>query len=121
MHFDEVRPLNYPNETPSQGSSLASQQPHESTGDDTKNERPRFAIVPRQTVPVLKAAGALETANDRLQELMQLFYLLSRDPAIPQDARYHVTLAQSEITLLTRVMQNVANQGATRSEKEATG
>ena len=52
---------------------------------------------------------------------MQLFYLLSRDPAIPQDARYHVTLAQSEITLLTRVMQNVANEEAARPEKEAAG
>jgi hypothetical protein len=68
-----------------------------------------------------KMPGALDAANNRLQELMQLFYLLSRDPAIPQDARYHVTLAQSEIALLTRVMRNIANEQEARSENEATG
>jgi hypothetical protein len=51
-----------------------------------------------------------------LQELMQLFYLLSRDPAIPQDARYHVTVAQSEIALLTRLMQNTAETSASESQ-----
>ena len=45
-------------------------------------------------------------------ELMQLLYLLSRDPAIPKDARYHVTLAQSEIALLTRQMQNATGDQA---------
>lgn len=39
---------------------------------------------------------------------MQLFYLLGRDPRVPQDARHHVTVAQSEIALLTRLMQNSA-------------
>jgi hypothetical protein len=37
---------------------------------------------------------------------------LGRDPAVPQDARYHVTLAQSEIALLTRLMQNAASAKA---------
>ena len=37
---------------------------------------------------------------------MQLLYLLSRDPAVPNDARYHVTVAQSEIALLVRIMRN---------------
>jgi len=58
----------------------------------------------------------LNTANNRLQELMQLLYLLSRDPAVPSDARYHVTVAQSEIALLVRIMRNAeesAQPGAT--------
>ncbi len=54
----------------------------------------------------MKTGSALDAANNKLQELMQLLYLLSRDPAIPHDARYHVTVAQSEIALLTRLMQN---------------
>jgi len=53
-----------------------------------------------------QTTNVLETANNKLQELMQLLYLLSRDPAVPQDARYHVTVAQSEIALLTRRLQN---------------
>lgn len=52
------------------------------------------------------AKDVMDTANNRLQELMQLLYLLSRDPAVPNDARYHVTLAQSEIALLVRIMRN---------------
>ena len=54
----------------------------------------------------LAASDVLNTANNRLQELMQLLYLLSRDPAVPNDARYHVTVAQSEIALLVRIMRN---------------
>jgi len=54
----------------------------------------------------------LDTTYNRLQELMQLLYLLSRDPAVPNDARYHVTVAQSEIALLTRMMQNSASDQA---------
>jgi len=50
----------------------------------------------------------LDATYNRLQELMQLLYLLSRDPAVPNDARYHVTIAQSEIALLSRTMQNAA-------------
>lgn len=53
--------------------------------------------------------AVLDTTFNRLQELMQLLYLLSRDPAVPNDARYHVTVAQSEIALLSRVMQNSAS------------
>lgn len=51
----------------------------------------------------------LDTAYNRLQELMQLLYLLSRDPSVPNDARYHITVAQSEIALLSRQMQNSAS------------
>ena len=50
-------------------------------------------------------ACILNRANNRLQELMQLLYLLGRDPAIPQGARHHVTVAQSEIVLLSHLLQ----------------
>ena len=75
-----------------------------------------FAEVPLQPPADWKTGGALDAANNKLQELMQLFYLLSRDPAIPKDARYHVTVAQSEIALLTRLMQNIANAGVSESQ-----
>jgi len=39
---------------------------------------------------------------------MQLLYLLSRDASVPSDARYHVTIAQSEIALLSRIVHNSA-------------
>ena len=64
----------------------------------------------------LGANDVLNTANNRLQELMQLLYLLSRDPAVPNDARFHVTMAQSEIALLVRIMRNaeVAHDNAAK-------
>jgi hypothetical protein len=115
MYFDEGRQLNYPRgsklETSSRTGS-ARQQPDNTTYDDTKKRRPFLAKVPPQLPADWKTGGALDAANNRLQELMQLFYLLSRDPAIPQDARYHVTVAQSEIALLTRLMQNAENNGS---------
>jgi hypothetical protein len=52
----------------------------------------------------------LDSANNKMQELMQLLYLLSRDPAVPNDARYHVTVAQGEIALLARVIRNKAEE-----------
>ena len=63
----------------------------------------------------------LDAANNKLQELMQLLYLLGRDPAVPTDARYHVTLAQSEIALLTRQMQNAAEDQPARTNPLAAG
>ena len=56
----------------------------------------------------LKMAKMLDHANNRLQELMQIFYLLSRDMAVPKDARAHVTVAQGEIERLVRAMRDSA-------------
>jgi len=72
-------------------------------GKDNGARPERVSLLP---VAELGAKQVLNTANNRLQELMQLLYLLSRDPAVPNDARYHVTLAQSEIALLVRIMRN---------------
>jgi uncharacterized protein (UPF0147 family) len=57
-----------------------------------------------------ETASMLDSANNKLQELMQLLYLLSRDPAVPNDARYHVTVAQGEIALLANVMRNTTEE-----------
>lgn len=51
-------------------------------------------------------ACILNRANNRLQELMQLLYLLGRDPDIPQGVRHHVTVAQAEIVLLSHLLQS---------------
>ncbi len=61
----------------------------------------------------------LDTTYNRLQELMQLLYLLSRDPTVPNDARYHVTVAQSEIALLTRMMQNSTSEPRAKGHANA--
>ncbi|MGA2372804.1 MAG: hypothetical protein ACLP3R_08910 [Candidatus Korobacteraceae bacterium] len=63
----------------------------------------------------------LDTTNNKLQELMQLLYLLSRDPAVPSDARYHLTVAQSEIALLARLIQNTAEAEADKRKPLAAG
>ena len=119
MYFDEGRQLNHPHgsklETSSRTGS-ARQQPDDTTSDDAKKRRPFLATAPLPARSIWKTEGALDTANNKLQELMQLIYLLSRDPAIPQDARYHVTVAQSEIALLTRLMQNTAETSASESQ-----
>jgi hypothetical protein len=52
----------------------------------------------------------LDAASNSLQQLMQLLYLLGRDPAVPEDARHHVTAAQAEIALLSRFMRNSAEE-----------
>ncbi len=62
----------------------------------------------------------LDTAFNRLQELMQLLYLLGRDSAVPSDARYHVTVAQSEIALLSRLMQNSASEPCSNARSHHT-
>lgn len=68
----------------------------------------------------LKTANMLDSANNKLQELMQLLYLLSRDPAVPSNARYHVTVAQGEIALLAHVMRNSAEPESTNSSATAS-
>ncbi len=68
-----------------------------------------------------KTASVLDTTNNKLQELMQLLYLLSRDPAVPSDARYHLTVAQSEIALLARLIQNTAEAEADKRKPLAAG
>jgi hypothetical protein len=60
---------------------------------------------PDRLLPNAEWGSETDATYNRLQALMQLLYLLSRDPAVPNDARFHVTVAQSEIALLSRVMQ----------------
>ncbi len=76
---------------------------------------------PSAEVRDLHTASMLDSANNKLQELMQLLYLLSRDPAVPKDARYHVTVAQGEIALLAHVMRNSTQEQATEAAPPADG
>ena len=88
MYFDEGKRLNTP--------------------QCRSTERNSRVTPATQLTPEWKTEIVLDAANNKLQELMQLFYLLGRDPAIPKEARFHVTVAQSEIALLSRQMQNSA-------------
>ncbi len=78
------------------------------TSQCRSTERNNQVTPATQLTPEWKTEIVLDAANNKLQELMQLFYLLGRDPAIPKDARFHVTVAQSEIALLSRQLQNSA-------------
>ena len=109
MYFDERRALNQPEsqKVPKNERIASARQ---------ANVRSVRAIESRDSSPEMpsaqardwKASNMLDSANNKLQELMQLLYLLSRDPGVPKDARYHVTVAQSEIALLAHVMRNTA-------------
>jgi len=122
MHFEEGRLLKQPQykktETCTRINSPG-QQPRESACRGTESNRARRNKLSASELE--EAAGVLDAANNKLQELMQLLYLLSRDPAVPTDARYHVTLAQSEIALLTRQMQNAADNQAEKANLPAAG
>jgi hypothetical protein len=118
MYFSERTALQQPHYKEPENHNVISSnssQPLEFTGRGMrKNGRADRLPLPPPTE--LGAKDVLNTANNRLQELMQLLYLLSRDPAVPSDARYHVTLAQSEIALLVRIMRNAeeAHDNATK-------
>lgn len=107
MYFDERRAFNHQPSTKAQNHDRA-------TSAQQKNERPGRTIENHCSHPEVQsaplrgwqAANMLDSANNKLQELMQLLYLLSRDPGVPKDARYHVTVAQGEIALLAHVMRN---------------
>ena len=104
MYFDEGRVLKQPHykdpDTHNQANPASQPaKPSPSRAVDSGNKE-------------WKTATMLDSANNKLQELMQLLYLLSRDPAVPKDARYHVTVAQSEIALLAQVMRNAPENGS---------
>ena len=67
----------------------------------------------------MKMAKMLDHANNRLQALVQILYLLSRDTAVPQDARAHVTVAQGEIELLVRAMRRSAEKLHAKTDPQA--
>ena len=109
MYLDERRASKQQPSTKTQnpGSITSAQRQNEHAGRPVENDCSR----PEGSSPLAsdwKAAKMLDSANNKLQELMQLLYLLSRDPGVPNDARYHLTVAQGEIALLARVMRNSA-------------
>ena len=85
---------------------------------DTEQPSPRCTIDTGNSARDWKTVKMLDNANNKLQELMQLLYLLSRDPAVPNNARHHVTVAQGEIALLAHVMRT-AESGAGDSMPES--
>lgn len=119
MYFSERSDLKQPQyQEPENRNPISSNasQPLEFPGRGMTSNRIRPDRLPLRSAADLGAKDVLNTANNRLQELMQLLYLLSRDPAVPKEARYHVTLAQSEIALLVRIMRNAeeAHDNATK-------
>jgi hypothetical protein len=120
MYLDERRASKQQPSTKAQNPSSinSAQRKNEHTGRTVENDCSR----PEGSSPVSsdwKAAKVLDSANNKLQELMQLLYLLSRDPGVPNDARYHLTVAQGEIALLAHVMRNSAQPES--SEVPAVG
>ena len=106
MYFDERRALKQEPSTQTQNRDrLISVSPNPRHGRriEDHGSRPGGQLTKNNE---WQAAKMLDSANNKLQELMQLLYLLSRDPGVPNDARYHVTMAQSEIALLAHVMRN---------------
>jgi hypothetical protein len=121
MYFSERSDLQQPHYQESKDhNTLSSNAPQslEFTGRSMTNNCRRPS--PRPAAE-LGAKEVLNTANNRLQELMQLLYLLSRDPGVPNDARYHVTMAQSEIALLVRIMRNAEEAHDNASKLPAAG
>ncbi len=119
MYFSERSDLKQPHYKKPENQNPISSTPSQSlefTGRSGTNNCRRLDRPSQRPATELGAQDVLNTANNRLQELMQLLYLLSRDPAVPNDARYHVTLAQSEIALLVRIMRNAeeAHDNATK-------
>jgi hypothetical protein len=119
MYFSKRSHLKQPHyKEPETYNPIRSNPSHslEFAGRGAKDNGARPDRVPLCSTAEFGAKDVLNTANNRLQELMQLLYLLSRDPAVPNDARFHVTLAQSEIALLVRIMRNAeeAHNNATK-------
>ena len=124
MYFSERSDLKQPHyNEPGNHQQFSSNPPPplEFPGRSTAENRVRADRGPLRTTAELGTKDVLNTANNRLQELMQLLYLLSRDPAVPNDARFHVTLAQSEIALLVRIMRNAAEAHENASKLAEAG
>lgn len=119
MYFDERKASNQPQSTKLETHRITSAQAKNERVDRTIEKQRSRPDEPSPQTHDWQAAKMLDSANNKLQELMQLLYLLSRDPGVPNDARYHVTMAQSEIALLARVMRNSAQSES--SEVPAAG
>jgi hypothetical protein len=115
MYFDDGRRLNQSscrNSETANRINPTKQPAQEFTCRGAEHRAPLMGGLTTPATGGWKTERVLDAANNKLQELMQLLYLLSRDPAVPNDARFHVTVAQSEIALLTRQMQNSATAKA---------
>jgi hypothetical protein len=114
MHFDEGRRLNQSHCRISEIDNRTNPTHERDCELSPRGASGLAAAKPSSARSSWRTQGILDATNNTLQELMQLFYLLSRDPAIPSEARFHVTVAQSEIALLTRQLQNVVGPNVPR-------
>ena len=112
MYFDEGRNLKHAQYKRSEAHHAINSAEQTEREGGGRNRQSSFAPL-RQVLGKdpgqWQAGNVLDVTNNKLQELMQLLYLLGRDPTVPQDARHHVTVAQSEIALLSRLMQNTTH------------
>jgi hypothetical protein len=123
MFFDEARSLNqakYRNAKLSSDGNSPRKQSISERNDRDVSRRLSTDSKRSQESTVGMTYEMLDSANNRLQELMQILYLLSRDPAVPNDARYHVTVAQSEIALLAREIRNTAESQTAAAPSSAS-
>ena len=123
MFFNEARSLNqlhYTNSKVCNHGDFTQKQSISARNDKIVSRRLAASDKTSPEAMPAKTAEILDSANNRLQELMQLLYLLSRDPGVPNDARYHVTVAQSEIALLAQVMRNSAESLAEQVSRPNT-
>ena len=123
MYFDERRVVSKLEPGKKQGRDRLNpviQQSNQSSERST-----RAVYLPSKTMPPQEAdplaSHMLDKTNNKLQELMQLLYLLSRDPGVPNDARYHVTVAQGEIALLAHVLRNTTLSEAGEASAHGAG
>lgn len=114
MYFDEGRNLTHPQSKTSEAHHRINSAEQTERDAPEGNGHGKVATLRRTRSNAVQwqAENVLDVTNNKLQELMQLLYLLGRDPAVPKDARHHVTVAQSEIALLSRLMQNTASSRA---------
>jgi hypothetical protein len=115
MYFDEGRVLNH--------SQCRNTKPGLAAHPPRKHSLDARTVHTKEVSSGIEwnSAQVLDSANNKLQELMQILYLLSRDPAVPKDARYHVTVAQGEIALLANLMRNTAESASAQKDETEAG
>jgi uncharacterized protein (UPF0147 family) len=119
MYFDEGRHLNQPQYGNKEARNVVHpsvERAHEPVCRSEQAQSCRGRGTVARSPKDWKSADQLDAMNNQLQEVMQLLYLLSRDVAVPSDARYHVTVAQAEIALLARQIHNSAEAKAAISQ-----
>jgi signal transduction histidine kinase len=80
---------------------------------------------PNQHSPAPRTRGrsltcALHEINNPLESLLNLLYLVDADPAISQESRDHLKIAQAEVMRISKIAQATMKQGPHREAAEET-